>query len=526
MKNSSQEIDSPRPQHLQPIPASGEASFSTALQRKYEDLFPPTAQVKLKEALHDNGVLGENLFSQHKAATRERRSEAARSYSILPFQIKRLFFSRNAGDIRLNNRLLKLLHRNPHVYAIDDFLSGTEFENLGHLIDQQFGKFRASYTDCSVDEQVRNASRTSSFISLRKGGDSKVRAVENRAAEIVGLPPENTEPLQIVGYRHNDFFDVHHDMGTYNKDTGAVEAVSPRRLVTFFVYLNSLPRGQGHTVFPKLNGGRFSIKPKRLRALLWCNVLEDGNPDPRLIHRGDPIREEGFMKFAINIWITDKNLQALAFSNSGVVLDPSKVISGKRTILASIDPPCCICRSHKQQNLFKTCDHCDLSYHRLCLSPEERPSAPNGPRRFWTCPRCPEKRPRPGDFCEVCGGGDREHLIVLCDSCERGFHTTCLGVRKVPKEAYFCDSCRAKEKVKARTIRVREEGACHMCGSIDKPHRILLCDGCDGGWHLQCVGLARVPRGNWFCRLCTKTASRRRKDPAKRSKKYEPKSNK
>lgn len=40
---------------------------------------------------------------------------------------------------------------------------------------------------------------------------------------------------QMVGYRRLDKFDLHHDMGTYNADTGAIEAVSPRRLITFFV---------------------------------------------------------------------------------------------------------------------------------------------------------------------------------------------------------------------------------------------------------------------------------------------------
>lgn len=39
----------------------------------------------------------------------------------------------------------------------------------------------------------------------------------------------------MVGYRRHDKFDLHHDMGTYNAESGEVEAVSPRRLVTFFV---------------------------------------------------------------------------------------------------------------------------------------------------------------------------------------------------------------------------------------------------------------------------------------------------
>lgn len=40
--------------------------------------------------------------------------------------------------------------------------------------------------------------------------------------------------------------------------------------------------------------------------------------------RADPCREEGSMKFGINVWVTDKNLQALALSTSGATLNPAK----------------------------------------------------------------------------------------------------------------------------------------------------------------------------------------------------------
>lgn len=39
----------------------------------------------------------------------------------------------------------------------------------------------------------------------------------------------------MVGYRRNDKFRLHHDAGTFDPQTGTVEAVIPRRLVTFFV---------------------------------------------------------------------------------------------------------------------------------------------------------------------------------------------------------------------------------------------------------------------------------------------------
>ena len=47
---------------------------------------------------------------------------------------------------------------------------------------------------------------------------------------------------------------------------------------------------------------------------------------------------------------------------------------------------------------------------------------------------------------------------------------------------------------------------CSACGSGDDSggNEIVLCDGCDGGWHLACAEpkLAAVPRGKWYCDGC------------------------
>lgn len=44
-----------------------------------------------------------------------------------------------------------------------------------------------------------------------------------------------------------------------------------------------------------------------------------------------------------------------------------------------------------------------------------------------------------------------------------------------------------------------EEEVCGVCGKVGE---LMLCDGCDVGVHPRCVGLARVPAGEWFCEMC------------------------
>eukprot|EP01084_Bolivina_argentea_P229345 387118_1 len=46
--------------------------------------------------------------------------------------------------------------------------------------------------------------------------------------------------------------------------------------------------------------------------------------------------------------------------------------------------------------------------------------------------------------CSLCGSGDDEHLLLLCDGdeCERGVHTYCMGLGyEIPQGQYFCESC-------------------------------------------------------------------------------------
>jgi len=45
-------------------------------------------------------------------------------------------------------------------------------------------------------------------------------------------------------------------------------------------------------------------------------------------------------------------------------------------------------------------------------------------------------------YCAACGGGDNEDLILLCDSCDRGYHTYCCGLGlEVPEGDWFCEVC-------------------------------------------------------------------------------------
>lgn len=45
---------------------------------------------------------------------------------------------------------------------------------------------------------------------------------------------------------------------------------------------------------------------------------------------------------------------------------------------------------------------------------------------------------------------------------------------------------------------------CHFCEKGDKEELLLLCDGCDKGYHTYChkPKMSTVPDGEWFCANC------------------------
>ena len=48
---------------------------------------------------------------------------------------------------------------------------------------------------------------------------------------------------------------------------------------------------------------------------------------------------------------------------------------------------------------------------------------------------------------------------------------------------------------------------CSVCRSPTHEELLLMCDHCDRGFHTFCVGLAALPEGHWECTACANCAS-------------------
>ena len=87
----------------------------------------------------------------------------------------------------------------------------------------------------------------------------------------------------------------HHDFG----DDGTPE----QRFLTLLLYIQ-LPDQGGATSFPKAFDGKgLQVIPARGDAVLFYNMLPDGNGDDLALHAGMPVQKGE--KWVCNLWIWD-----------------------------------------------------------------------------------------------------------------------------------------------------------------------------------------------------------------------------
>ncbi|XP_014669253.1 PREDICTED: PHD and RING finger domain-containing protein 1-like [Priapulus caudatus] len=127
------------------------------------------------------------------------------------------------------------------------------------------------------------------------------------------------------------------------------------------------------------------------------------------------------------------------------------------------------------------------------------------------------------DRCPVCLRRFRSQDIGTPESCDHSFCLECieewsknLNTCPVDRQVFHLIFARhslngpifKKITVKDRQAADPEEDEdptyCELCGRCDREDRLLLCDGCDLGYHLECLDppLATVPLDEWFCGDC------------------------
>jgi prolyl 4-hydroxylase len=189
----------------------------------------------------------------------------------------------------------------PRAFIIPNFLSDFEADHIINSAKPHIAT--SSVGDADVGVQTSDT-RTSKNTWIHRYSTEITKSIFLRVADVLALdeslliPKHNAEDLQVVHYENGQKYDPHHDWGVSGKPES--------RLITLLLYLTdqeSLHAG-GETAFPKGNEGwGFKVRPKKGHAVLFYNLLEDGNGDDLSLHASLPtVAGE---KWLSNVWVWD-----------------------------------------------------------------------------------------------------------------------------------------------------------------------------------------------------------------------------
>ena len=212
---------------------------------------------------------------------------------------------------------LEVVSVTPRVFVIDNFLSPEDCQAIVDISQAKGLQHSTLHSGATVKQTRDLSTRSSSSTWLPRDTNALTERVFQRTAQVMGLDPELfqkfhdssphhhsiAESLQVVRYKGNgEEYLPHHDF-VYPSINHRYQ---PMRSATLLIYLNDVPTG-GETRFPRAvnnyNAEGLQLKPKIGTAVLFYNILEDGNVDDLSQHGSNPTK--GYEKWLANVWVWD-----------------------------------------------------------------------------------------------------------------------------------------------------------------------------------------------------------------------------
>lgn len=178
------------------------------------------------------------------------------------------------------------------MYIIDNYLSEEECDKICNLIDEYAKPSTVVGGDTGY---TLSESRTSYSASLYEDNNPFIQELNKKFHETFKINKENGEVIQGQRYDKGQEFKLHHDYFEREDDPIHCKTLG-QRTYTLMIYLNEPIKG-GATKFEKLG---LTFNPKKGRALIWNNLLDNGKGNVNTLHCGEPVLEG--TKYIITKW--------------------------------------------------------------------------------------------------------------------------------------------------------------------------------------------------------------------------------
>jgi len=180
-------------------------------------------------------------------------------------------------------------------YIINNIITEQEAK---HIINKSSMFFKESRI---LGETLYTKIRKSKSTWLYKD-DPIIVKIMVRIADIVNIPLEQSEALQVVKYDPNGYYNEHHDSCSDGHQLCA-EFIKRggQRIKTVLIYLND-EFTEGATNFPVL---KKKIKPPKYSAIVFNPLASNSNKcHPKALHAGLPVKSG--TKYVANLWFRER----------------------------------------------------------------------------------------------------------------------------------------------------------------------------------------------------------------------------
>jgi len=192
----------------------------------------------------------------------------------------------------------------PVIWVFDGFVSDLEREHIVEIAARRMSDAKVSRSGADA----HSVKRTGSVAWVRHDQTPIVRGLVKRVSDLVGVPSNHSESLQVIHYAETQEYRPHYDAWDITTAKGREKTViGGNRAVTALMYLNDVGEGGG-TSFPNLE---VEVEAVPGRMVIFHD-LYPGQSERHVdsLHGGTPVI--GGEKWACNLWFRESRYQKRA----------------------------------------------------------------------------------------------------------------------------------------------------------------------------------------------------------------------
>jgi prolyl 4-hydroxylase len=193
--------------------------------------------------------------------------------------------------VRVAGRVAK-----PDIAILENVLTAAECDELIALSKPKLERSRIVDHKTGAEEVMELRSSYGTY--FLRGENALVQRIEKRLAQLIGMPTDHGEGLQILNYAVGAEYQPHYDFFLPESSGSAIHVQKGgQRVITIVMYLNDVEEG-GETIFPELE---FSVAPRKGSAVYFSYCNSRGKLDRYTLHGGAPVvRGE---KWIATLWV-------------------------------------------------------------------------------------------------------------------------------------------------------------------------------------------------------------------------------